>query len=78
MKLKILTVLTLVLTLVVTGCARIRSMIPVEGPWAALFVILVAVVFAALYFAAFFLLSSRPVSLLFKRGFSLIRRMTKR
>jgi len=52
--------------------------IPVDGPWAAPFVILVAVIFVALYFSAFFLFSSRPARLLFKRGFTLIRRMKRR
>jgi hypothetical protein len=46
-----------------------------EGPWAALGLVLLAVVFVALYFGAFFVLSSRPANLLYQRCFALIRRV---
>lgn len=48
-----------------------------EGPWAALVLVLLVVVFVVLYFVAFFVLSSHPANLLYKRCFALIRRMRR-
>lgn len=53
-------------------------LIPMEGPWAALLFVLVVVVFVALYFVAFFVLSSRPANLLYRRCSALTRRMKKK
>ena len=50
-------------------------LIPMEGPWAALVLVLAVFVFTVLYFVAFFVLSSRPANLLYRRCSALIRRM---